>query len=57
MIERSLFDPLFLRIVKLVFSLSMQLAVNAMFYTDSYIDKRLIDQDDVTQIFLFRTTF
>jgi hypothetical protein len=45
--KRSLIDPLFLRVYQLVFSLSMQFAANAMFYTDSYIDKRLNNQAQV----------
>jgi hypothetical protein len=45
--KRSLMDPLFLRVYQLVFSLSMQFAANAMFYSDSYIDKRLINQAQV----------
>jgi hypothetical protein len=40
LLKKSLKDPLFIRVLKLEFGLSMQFAINAMLYTDDYIDKR-----------------
>jgi hypothetical protein len=37
--KRSLKDPSFIRMLRLVFSLSMQFAVSAMLYTDNLIDQ------------------
>jgi hypothetical protein len=47
--KTSLKDPLFIRVLQLVFILSMQFAVNAMLYTDGLIDKRATEQEDVYQ--------
>jgi hypothetical protein len=38
--RKSLKDPLFIRVLQTVFSLSMQFAINAMLYTDNVIDER-----------------
>jgi hypothetical protein len=43
--RKSLKDPLFIRVVMLVFNLSMQFALNAMVYTDDVIDQKQIKQD------------
>jgi hypothetical protein len=39
--KRSLFDPIFLRILNLTFLLSFQLTLSALTMTDGYIDSRL----------------
>jgi hypothetical protein len=46
--RKSLKDPLFLRVLMLVFSLSMQFAFNALVYTDDVIDQRLLDKQNVS---------
>jgi hypothetical protein len=50
--KRSLKAPLFIEMLKLVFSLSMLFAVNAMVYTDDVIDKRQVDMKDVRFLFI-----
>jgi hypothetical protein len=45
--KRSLKDPLAIRLQKLIFSISMQFAINAMMYSDSYIDSRLNNSSSV----------
>jgi hypothetical protein len=42
--KRSLFEPCFMRYMKLLFELNMQFAFCAMLFTDSYIEKRLTRQ-------------
>jgi hypothetical protein len=44
--KRSLVDPAFLRLIKFVFELSLQLAFNALFYTDGNIENLLIIEKD-----------
>jgi hypothetical protein len=38
--RKSLKEPLFIRVLQMVFSFSMQFAINAMLYTDDVIDQR-----------------
>jgi hypothetical protein len=38
--KRSFKDPFFLRLIKLTFSLSLQFGINAMLFTDQYIESR-----------------
>jgi hypothetical protein len=45
--NKSIKEPLFLRILQLEFSFSLQFAINAMLYTDGYIDMRQEDSDSV----------
>jgi hypothetical protein len=47
-IKRSLTDPLFLRIFKFLFSLIILFGMNALTYTDSYIDMAQSNVDKVT---------
>jgi hypothetical protein len=47
----SLREPRFIRVINLVFSLSMQLAINSMLYTDSYIED-LLAQTNQVNVFL-----
>jgi hypothetical protein len=47
----SLREPRFIRVINLVFSLSMQLAINSMLYTDSYIED-LLAQANQVNVFL-----
>jgi hypothetical protein len=46
-LKRSLKDPLFLRLFKLLFSLSIVFGMNALTYTDSYIDMTQSNVDNV----------
>jgi hypothetical protein len=43
----SLREPKFIRIINLIFTLSMQLAINAMLYTDSYIEDLINNTNQV----------
>jgi hypothetical protein len=43
----SLRNPRFIRIINIIFTLSMQLAINAMLYTDSYIEDILNNSSQV----------
>jgi hypothetical protein len=45
--KRSLFDPFYIRILKLVFQVSLQFYANALLFTDDYIDARALDQEKV----------
>jgi hypothetical protein len=38
--KTSLKDPTFLRLLKLIFSINLQLGFNALLFTDYYIDRR-----------------
>jgi hypothetical protein len=38
--KKSFLDPLFLRILQLIFALTLQVGINAMLYTDGYLDAR-----------------
>jgi hypothetical protein len=49
--RKSLKDPLFIRVLQVVYSFSMQFAINAMLYTDGVIDERQSKLADVTMIF------
>jgi hypothetical protein len=44
---KSLKFPLFMRVLKVVFNISMQFAVNAMLYTDDVIDARQTNKENV----------
>jgi hypothetical protein len=44
---KSLKDPLFIRVLQMVFSFSMQFCINAMLYTDNVIDDRQSKLADV----------
>jgi hypothetical protein len=50
--QRSLFEPCFLRYIKLLFELNLQFALCAMLFTDSYIEKRLTRQITVNPLIL-----
>jgi hypothetical protein len=52
--KRSIIDPAFLRVVKLVFALSMQFAINAMFFTDQMISNRIGNQSSVINSIIYR---
>jgi hypothetical protein len=45
--RKSLKDPLFIRVLQMVFSFSMQFGINAMLYTDNVIDDRQSKLADV----------
>jgi hypothetical protein len=45
--KRSFKDPFFLRLYKFVFSVSMLFAMNALTYTDSYIDQQHTNPEQV----------
>jgi hypothetical protein len=45
--KKSLKEPVFIKLLKLTFSLSLQFGLNAVLFTDYYIDKRQEDQDSV----------
>jgi hypothetical protein len=49
--RKSLKDPLFIRVLQVVFAFSMQFAINAMLYTDGVIDERQSKLADVTMTF------
>jgi hypothetical protein len=46
--KRTIFQPLHIKLNKLVFELSIGLALNAIMYTANYIDKRATANDKVT---------
>jgi hypothetical protein len=48
--KKSLFDPLYIRILKLVFQVSLQFCANALLFTDDYIDARALDQQKVNNL-------
>jgi hypothetical protein len=50
--RKSLKDPMFMRILQMVFSFSMQFAINAMLYTDDVIDERQSAMAGVTIILI-----
>jgi hypothetical protein len=45
--KKTLFHPLYIKVNKLIFELSMGLALNALMYTANYIDKRATANDKV----------
>jgi hypothetical protein len=48
--KKTLFHPLFIKVNKLIFELSMGLAINALMYTANYIDKRATANDKVSHL-------
>jgi hypothetical protein len=46
-LKHSHIDPVYIRIAKLVFSLSLIFGTNAIFFTDSYIEKRAVSSNRV----------
>jgi hypothetical protein len=44
---KSLLEPAFLRIIKFIYTLSLQFAFSAVLFTDSYIEKRIIAHNKV----------
>jgi hypothetical protein len=48
--KRSLFDPFFIRILKLIFQVSLQFCANALLFTDDYIDARALNQQKVNSL-------
>jgi hypothetical protein len=48
--KKSLFDPFFIRILKLVFQVSLQFCTNALLFTDDYIDARGLDGQKVNSL-------
>jgi hypothetical protein len=46
----SLIDPVHLRVIKLIFELSMTFALSAILFNDSYIDSRAISNNNVLAI-------
>jgi hypothetical protein len=55
--KKSLFDPVHLRVNKLIFELSMTFALSAILFSDTYIDGRANSDDNVRMIITaFRMT-
>lgn len=56
--KKSIFNPLWVRIVYLVFNLSIAFALNAIFFSDDYIDQRAtVPKDERVYIFLIILMF
>jgi hypothetical protein len=45
--KKSLFDPVYIRIMKLIFQVSLQFCTNALLFTDDYIDARALNTQKV----------
>jgi hypothetical protein len=45
--KKSLFDPFYLRLLKLIFQISLQFCANALVFTDDFIDARALDKQKV----------
>jgi hypothetical protein len=45
--KKSLFDPFYIRLIKLIFQVSLQFCTNALLFTDDYIDARAINTQKV----------
>jgi hypothetical protein len=45
--KKSLFDPFYIRLMKLIFQISLQFCTNALLFTDDYIDARALNTQKV----------